>query len=82
MKVISPGITKAELADMYGVPLKLFNSWLRDIGIDTSKNGRKGRKLTPKQLYIMAKELYLPTDVTIAIKQPHFEVREQTGLDF
>lgn len=75
MKVISPGITKAELADIYGVDLRLFNGWLEEIGFPPRK-----KRFTPKQLFIIVKELYLPTDTTLKIKEPHFEVREQGEL--
>jgi len=69
-KVIAPGITKKELADLYGVDLRMLNGWLKEIGINTKK------RLNPKQLYKMAHELYLPEGVTLAIKEPGFEVRE------
>ncbi|WP_157608472.1 hypothetical protein [Roseivirga seohaensis] len=56
MKVISPGITKAELADMYGVSLRTFNGWLKDAGI-IEGTGKKQRRLNPRQLYEMVKQL-------------------------
>ncbi|NVJ48260.1 MAG: hypothetical protein HWE07_14075 [Cytophagia bacterium] len=69
-KVIAPGITKKEIADIYGVDLRMLNGWLKEIGIITKK------RLTPKQLYKMVQELYLPLGVTLNIKEPSFEVRE------
>lgn len=75
MKVISPGITKAELADIYGVNVRLFNGWLEEMGFPPRK-----KRFTPKQLFHIVKELYLPKDATLNIKEPHFEVREQTDL--
>ena len=73
-KVIAPGITKKEIADLYGVNLRILNGWLEEAGIIDSA-GRK-KRLTPKQLYQMVQQLYLPTGVTLAIKEPGFEVRE------
>ncbi|KYG83943.1 hypothetical protein AWW67_02155 [Roseivirga seohaensis] len=75
MKVISPGITKAELADMYGVSLRTFNGWLKDADI-IENTGKKQKKLNPRQLYEMVKQLYLPVGVTISITEPDFLVRE------
>ncbi|WP_305982385.1 hypothetical protein [Roseivirga thermotolerans] len=74
-KVIAPGITKKEIADLYGVNIKILNGWLADAGI-IELNGKKHRKLNPKQLYKMVQHLYLPVGVTLAIKEPGFEVRE------
>tara|TARA_Y100000588_G_C13748944_1_gene708892 strand:+ start:425 stop:679 length:255 start_codon:yes stop_codon:yes gene_type:complete len=70
-KVIAPGITKKELADLYGVDLRMLNGWLKEIGIITKK------RLNPRQLYKMVKELYLPEGVTLTIVEPDFVVRER-----
>ena len=49
MKVISPGITKKEIANLYGVSIKTLNQWLVDGGI-IELTGKKHKKLNPRRL--------------------------------
>ncbi|WP_339608209.1 hypothetical protein [uncultured Roseivirga sp.] len=77
MKVISPGITKKEIANLYGVSIKTLNQWLVDGGI-IELTGKKHKKLNPRQLYEMVQHIYLPVGVTLSIVEPGFQVIEKT----
>lgn len=66
-KIIKPGITRIELARMYGYDVRVIGDWLKDIGVTHQKS------LSPIEIIRFIKHVGIPSfDVDIRI--PDFQL--------